>query len=320
MKKALICGISGQDGAYLAKLLLNQGYSVCGTSRDAQMSSFQNLVLLGIRDQVKLESAALTDFRSVLQVLMKNQPDEVYNLAGQSSVGLSFEQPVETLESISIGTLNLLEAIRFTGEPIKFYNAGSSECFGDIGTEAADETTPFRPRSPYAVAKSAAFWQVANYREAYGLFACSGILFNHESPLRPQRFVTQKIVAAVSRIAQGSQEKLYLGNVDIQRDWGWAPEYVEAMYKILQQEEPDDYVIATGESYTLEEFVVAAFDSVGLNWQDYVITDRSLFRPTDLAISRGNPAKAKEKLGWQAQYKMPDIVRMMVQAKLGSAK
>jgi GDPmannose 4,6-dehydratase len=320
MKKALICGVSGQDGAYLAKLLLNEGYSVCGTSRDAQMSSFQNLVRLGIRDQVKLESAALTDFRSVLQVLMKNQPDEVYNLAGQSSVGLSFEQPVETLESISVGTLNLLEAIRFTGEPIKFYNAGSSECFGDIGTEAADETTPFRPRSPYAVAKSAAFWQVANYREAYGLFACSGILFNHESPLRPQRFVTQKIVAAVSRIAQGSQEKLYLGNVDIQRDWGWAPEYVEAMYKILQQEEPDDYVIATGESYTLEEFVVAAFDSVGLNWQDYVITDRSLFRPTDLAISRGNPAKAREKLGWQAQYKMPDIVRMMVQAKQDSAQ
>jgi len=320
MKKALICGVSGQDGAYLAKLLLNEGYSVCGTSRDAQMSSFQNLVRLGIRDQVKLESAALTDFRSVLQVLMKNQPDEVYNLAGQSSVGLSFEQPVETLESISIGTLNLLEAIRFTGEPIKFYNAGSSECFGDIGTEAADETTPFRPRSPYAVAKSAAFWQVANYREAYGLFACSGILFNHESPLRPQRFVTQKIVAAVSRIAQGSQEKLYLGNVDIKRDWGWAPEYVEAMYKILQQEEPDDYVIATGESYTLEEFVVAAFDSVGLNWQDYVITDRSLFRPTDLAISRGNPTKAREKLGWQAQYKMPDVVRMMVQAKQNSAQ
>jgi len=320
MKKALICGVSGQDGAYLAKLLLNEGYSVCGTSRDAQMSSFQNLIRLGIRDQVKLESAALTDFRSVLQVLMKNQPDEVYNLAGQSSVGLSFEQPVETLESISIGTLNLLEAIRFTGEPIKFYNAGSSECFGDIGTEAADETTPFRPRSPYAVAKSAAFWQVANYREAYGLFACSGILFNHESPLRPQRFVTQKIVAAVSRIAQGSQEKLYLGNVDIKRDWGWAPEYVEAMYKILQQEEPDDYVIATGESYTLEEFVVAAFDAIGLNWQDYVITDRSLFRPTDLAVSRANPAKAREKLGWQAQYKMPDIVRMMVQAKQGSAK
>ncbi|MEQ8999273.1 MAG: GDP-mannose 4,6-dehydratase [Coleofasciculus sp. B1-GNL1-01] len=320
MKKALICGVSGQDGAYLAKLLLNEGYSVCGTSRDAQMSSFQNLVRLGIRDQVKLESAALTDFRSVLQVLMKNQPDEVYNLAGQSSVGLSFEQPVETLESISIGTLNLLEAIRFTGEPIKFYNAGSSECFGDIGTEAADETTPFRPRSPYAVAKSAAFWQVANYREAYGLFACSGILFNHESPLRPQRFVTQKIVAAVSRIAQGSQEKLYLGNVDIKRDWGWAPEYVEAMYKILQQEEPDDYVIATGESYTLEDFVVEAFNSVGLNWQDYVITDRSLFRPTDLAVSRGNPAKAREKLGWQAQYKMPDIVRMMVQAKQNSAQ
>lgn len=315
MKKALICGVSGQDGAYLAKLLLNQGYSVCGTSRDAQISSFRNLVHLGIRDQIKLESAVLTDFRSVLQVLMKHKPDEVYNLAGQSSVGLSFEQPVETLESISIGTLNLLEAIRFTHAPIKFYNAGSSECFGDIGHQDADETTPFRPRSPYAVAKSAAFWQVANYREAYGLFACSGILFNHESPLRPKRFVTQKIVKAVCDIAQGKQEKLYLGNVDIQRDWGWAPEYVEAMYQMLQQEEPDDYVIATGESYTLEEFVIAAFDTVGLDWQDYVISDKSLFRPTDLAFSRGNPTKAREKLGWQAQYKMPDVVRMMVQAQ-----
>ncbi|HEY9599617.1 MAG TPA: GDP-mannose 4,6-dehydratase, partial [Cyanophyceae cyanobacterium] len=223
MKRALICGVSGQDGAYLAKLLLDQGYTVCGTSRDAQISSFRNLVSLGIRDQIKLESAVLTDFRSVLQVLMKVQPDEIYNLAGQSSVGLSFEQPVETLESISIGTLNLLEAIRFTGAPIKFYNAGSSECFGDIGDQAADEMTPFRPRSPYAAAKAAAFWQVANYREAYGIFACSGILFNHESPLRPQRFVTQKIVSAACRIAKGSQEKLYLGNVNIQRDWGWAP-------------------------------------------------------------------------------------------------
>ena len=315
MKKALICGVSGQDGAYLAQLLLNKGYTVCGTSRDAQISSFQNLVRLGIRDQIKLESVALTDFRSVLQVLHKTQPDEVYNLAGQSSVGLSFEQPVETLESISVGTLNLLEAIRFTGAAIKLYNAGSSECFGDIGEAAADETTPFRPRSPYAVAKATAFWEVANYREAYGLFACSGILFNHESPLRPQRFVTQKIVAAACRIAQGSQEKLYLGNVEIQRDWGWAPEYVEAMYLMLQQEQPDDYAIATGESYKLEEFVAATFACLGLNWQEYVVTDASLLRPTDLAISRGNPAKAKEKLGWQAQYKMYDVVRMMVEAR-----
>lgn len=318
MKRALICGVSGQDGAYLAKLLLDRGYTVCGTSRDAQISSFRNLVSLGIRDQIKLESAVLTDFRSVLQVLMKAQPDEVYNLAGQSSVGLSFEQPVETLESISIGTLNLLEAIRFTGAPIKFYNAGSSECFGDIGDQAADEMTPFRPRSPYAAAKAAAFWQVANYREAYGIFACSGILFNHESPLRPQRFVTQKIVSAACRIAKGSQEKLYLGNVNIQRDWGWAPEYVEAMYLMLQQEQADDYAIATGESHKLEDFVAAAFACVGLDWQEHVVADASLLRPTDLAISRGNPTKAKEKLGWEAQYKMPDVVRMMVEARLAA--
>jgi GDPmannose 4,6-dehydratase len=315
-KKALICGVSGQDGAYLAQLLLNKGYFVCGTSRDAQMSSFGNLVRLGIREQIKLESMALNDFRSVLQVLMKIEPDEVYNLAGQSSVGLSFEQPVETLESIATGTLNLLEAIRFTGKPIKLYNAGSSECFGDIGDLAADETTPFRPRSPYAVAKAAAFWEVANYREAYGIFACSGILFNHESPLRPQRFVTQKIVAAASRIAQGSQEQLHLGNLSIVRDWGWAPEYVEAMYLMLQQDQPDDYAIATGESCSLEQFVAAAFQCVNLDWREYVVTDTSLLRPTDLAFSRGNPTKAREKLGWQAQYKIRDILRMMIEARL----
>jgi GDPmannose 4,6-dehydratase len=315
-KKALICGISGQDGAYLAELLLENGYVVCGTSRDAQMSSFQNLTRLGIKEQVKLESMALNDFRSVLQVLIKIQPDEVYNLAGQSSVGLSFEQPVETLESIATGTLNLLEAIRFTGEAIKLYNAGSSECFGDIGDRSADEMTPFRPRSPYAVAKAAAFWEVANYREAYGIFACSGILFNHESPLRPERFVTQKIIASVCRIAKGSPETLRLGNIDIQRDWGWAPEYVQAMYLMLQQDKPDDYVIATGESCKLADFVAAAFACVGLNWQDHVICDRGLLRPTDLAISRGNPNKARERLGWQAHYRMSGIVRAMVETRL----
>ncbi|NET35083.1 MAG: GDP-mannose 4,6-dehydratase [Cyanothece sp. SIO1E1] len=316
MKRALICGISGQDGAYLAKLLLSKGYTVCGTSRDAQMSSFRNLVRLGIRDQVQLESVALNDFRSVLQVLMKTQPYEVYNLAGQSSVALSFEQPVETLESVTIGSLNLLEAVRFMGTPIKLYNASSSECFGDIGTHAADETTPFRPRSPYAVAKSAAFWEVANYREAYSLFACSGILFNHESPLRPERFVTQKIVAAACRIARGSQEKLNLGNVDIWRDWGWAPDYVEAMYLMLQQDQPDDYVIATGESHRLQDFVAKTFACVGLDWQEHVATDASLLRPTDLVISRGNPAKAREKLGWEARHKIGDLVQKMVEAKL----
>ncbi|NEO73457.1 GDP-mannose 4,6-dehydratase [Moorena sp. SIO3H5] len=318
MKKALVCGVSGQDGAYLAKLLLDKGYTVCGTSRDAQMSSFRNLVYLGIRDQIKLESMTLTDFRSVLQVLTKFQPYEVYNLAGQSSVGLSFGQPVETLESIATGTINLLEAIRFTGAPIKLYNAGSSECFGDTGEQAADEQTPFRPRSPYGVAKAAAFWEVANYREAYGLFACSGILFNHESPLRPERFVTQKIVSAACRIANGSKEKLRLGNMAIKRDWGWAPEYVEGMYLMLQQDQPDDYVIATGESYKLEDFVATAFATVDLDWQDHVVTDSKLFRPTDLALGKSNPAKARDKLRWQAQYKMPDVVRMMVEARLES--
>jgi len=318
MKKALICGISGQDGAYLAQLLLNQGYTVCGTSRDAQISPFQNLVYLGIKDQIKLESMSLTDFRSVLQVLTKIQPDEIYNLAGQTSVGLSFGQPVETLESIATGTLNLLEAVRFLGTQIKIYNAGSSECFGNTGNVAAEETTPFRPRSPYAVAKAAAFWEVANYREAYGLFACSGILFNHESPLRPERFVTQKIIATACRIAQGSKEKLYLGNMSIQRDWGWAQEYVEAMYLMLQQSQPDDYVIATGESTSLEDFVAAAFVSVNLDWHDYVVVDSSLLRPTDLAVGKGNPGKAKRQLGWEAKYKMPDVVKMMVDARSAS--
>ena len=319
-KTALICGISGQDGAYLAQFLLNQGYIVCGTSRDAQMSSFQNLVSLGIREQVKVESMALNDFRSVLQVLYKIEPDEVYNLAGQSSVGLSFQLPVETLESIATGTLNLLEAIRFTGAAIKFYNAGSSECFGDIGTTPADELTPFRPRSPYAVAKSAAFWEVANYREAYGIFACSGILFNHESPLRPQRFVTQKIVAAACKIAQGNSHQLQLGNVNIKRDWGWAPEYVQAMHLMLQQTQADDYVIATGHSYSLQEFVIETFNCLGLNWQDYVSSNPTLFRPTDISYSCGNPRKAEQRLGWKAQYKMPELVKMMVENRLKHQK
>jgi GDPmannose 4,6-dehydratase len=316
MKKALICGVSGQDGAYLAKLLLTKGYLVWGTSRDAQISSFKNLEILEIKDSIKLESMALNDFRSVLQVLNKVQPDEIYNLAGQSSVGLSFEQPVETLDSIATGTLNLLEAIRFTGRNIKLYNAGSSECFGDIGDRAADEETPFRPRSPYAVAKATAFWEVANYREAYGIFACSGILFNHDSPLRPERFVTQKIIAAACRIALGSQEKLQLGNISIQRDWGWAPEYIEAMYLMLQHDFPDDYVIATGESRSLEDFVAAAFACFELDWHDYVVNNASLLRPTDLAISKGNPHKAKKQLQWQAKFKMHDIVEMMVKAKI----
>lgn len=318
MRKALICGISGQDGAYLAQFLLSKGYQVYGTSRDAQMSSFRNLRILGIRDRVMLHSMSLTDFRSVLQILTVVKPDEVYNLAGQSSVGLSFEQPVETLESIATGTLNLLETIRFIGEPIKLYNAGSSECFGNTAEIAADELTPFRPRSPYAVAKAAAFWEVANYREAYNLFACSGLLFNHESPMRPERFVTQKIITAVCRIAQGSREKLRLGDITIKRDWGWAPEYVRAMYLMLQQEKSEDYVIATGKSNSLENFIETAFDYLGLNWQDHVLTEPNLFRPIDIAAGRGNPEKAEQKLKWKAQYGMKDIVHLMIEAQIQS--
>lgn len=311
-KKALICGVSGQDGAYLSRFLLGKGYAVHGSARDAQMATFANLGKLGIREQIEYHSMALNDFRSVLQVLAAVQPDEIYNLAGQSSVGLSFEQPVETLESISVGTLNLLEALRFMKRPIRLYNAGSSECFGNTGGQPADENTPFRPRSPYAVAKATAFWEIANYREAYDLYASTGILFNHESPLRPERFVTQKIVRSACRIANGAAEKLRLGNIDIARDWGWAPEYVEAMWLILQQEKADDFVIATGETNKLEDFVAEVFRCVGLDWQEHVESDASLLRPSEIMVSRANPEKSARMLGWQARYRMKDLARMMV--------
>lgn len=315
MKKALICGISGQDGAYLAQFLLEKNYEVYGTSRDAETTNLRNLHRIKIKEKVKVESMSLNDFRSVLQVLLKVEPDEIYNLAGQTSVSLSFEQPVETTESISIGTLYLLEAIRFTKRKIKFYNACSSECFGEGLRGLSDETTPFRPRSPYAVAKSAAYWQVANYREAYGMFACSGILFNHESPLRPERFVTKKVIASACRIASGSHEKLKMGNLSVERDWGWAPEYVTAMWQMLCRDKPDDFVIATGESNSLKAFLNIAFSSVGLDWHDHVIQDPNLLRPIDLQVGKANPTKAKKVLGWQAKYKMKDVVKMMVEAE-----
>jgi GDPmannose 4,6-dehydratase len=317
---ALICGISGQDGSYLAKFLLDRGYKVFGTSRDAAVSSFERLKRLGIRDRVEVVSMALNDFRSVLQVLAKLQPQEVYNLAGQSSVGLSFEQPVETLESISIGTLNLLEAIRFLDKKNRFYNAGSSECFGDTGTVAATELTPFRPRSPYAVAKSAAFWQVASYRDTYQLHVCSGILFNHESPLRPDRFVTQKIVRTACRIAAGSSEKLRLGNLSIERDWGWAPDYVEAMWLMLQRDKPEDFIVATGQSYTLEAFVAHVFSILQMDWRDHTVVDGSLLRPADQLHSRADPSKARELLGWTASCSMHAVAERMVQAAMSLHK
>ncbi len=311
-RQALIIGISGQDGAYLAQLLLERGYVVHGTSRDVFSHEFRNLKSLGIRDQVALHSVTLTDFRSVLQILAKLRPDEIYNLAGQTSVGLSFELPVETLESIAGGTLHLLEAIRFLNYPTRFYNACSSECFGDSGEIAAAESTRFAPRSPYAVAKAAAFWEVANYREAYGIHACSGILSNHESPLRSERFVTQKVVAAACRIAAGLADHVELGDLSIARDWGWSPEYVDAMHRMLQQPQADDYVVATGATFTLQQFVEQVFREVGLDWQQHVKMNSQLRRPTDIQISRLDPSKARSELGWTATRKMPDVVREMV--------
>jgi GDPmannose 4,6-dehydratase len=313
-RRALIIGISGQDGAYLARLLLERGYAVHGTSRDVFSNDFRNLHALGIRDRVTLHSVTLTDFRSVLQVLARLRPDEIYNLAGQTSVGLSFELPVETLESIAGGTLHLLEAIRFLGHPTRFYNACSSECFGDCGEIAATESTRFAPRSPYAVAKAAAFWEVANYREAYGIHACSGILSNHESPLRSERFVTQKVVSAACRIAAGLTDHVELGDLSIARDWGWSPEYVDAMHRILQHQEADNYIVATGATFTLQDFVEQAFQQVGLDWRRYVKSNSQLRRPTDIGTSRLDPSKAREKLGWSASFKMPDVVREMVAA------
>jgi GDPmannose 4,6-dehydratase len=314
-RTALIVGVSGQDGAYLSQLLLDRGYDVHGTSRDAQAASFANLARLGIRDRVTLWSMSTTDFRSVLQALQRVRPTEVYNLSGQSSVGLSFDQPVETLESVATGTLNLLEGIRFSGLPIRLYSAGSGEVYGDTRGVPATEEMRFAPRSPYAVAKAAAYWQVTNYREAYQLYACTGILFNHESPLRPERYVTRKVVAAACRIADGSHETLVLGNMDIARDWGWAPEYVEAMWLMLQQESADDYIVATGKTSTLEEFVETTFRRVGLDWHDHVRTDRSLFRPADITRGAADPSKANKKLGWNAKKKLEDVVALMVQAE-----
>ncbi|NCY03577.1 MAG: GDP-mannose 4,6-dehydratase, partial [Planctomycetia bacterium] len=254
-KTALICGIGGQDGSYLAAHLLALGYTVVGTSRDAHAGRFDGLVRLGVRDRVAVESMTLVDFRSTLQVLARTQPDEVYNLAGQTSVGLSFHQPVETFESIVIGTVNLLEAIRMIGRPIRLYNAGSSEMFGNTGDEPAGEATVLRPCSPYGIAKATSFWQIAQYRQAYAIEACTGILFNHESPLRPERFVTQKIVAAACRVAAGEQDVVSLGDLSIRRDWGWAPEYVVAMHRMLQLDTLEDFVIATGQTTSLEDFV-----------------------------------------------------------------
>lgn len=314
MTRALIIGINGQDGAYLAKLLLDKGYEVVGTSRDAMTSHFGNLIKLGIDKRVATESMALSDFRSVLSVIKKVSPAEIYNLAGQSSVGLSFEQPVETMESIAFGTLHILEAIRFLGGSIKLYSAGSSECFGDTENLPATELTRFLPRSPYAVAKTAAHGLIENYHESYGLFACTGILCNHESPLRPSRFVTQKIIKGAYEASKNKKEKLHLGNIDIYRDWGWAPEYVEVMWLMLQQPNPDNFLIATGRTVSLKHFIEKAFEYRGLDWEDHVMVDPTLLRPSDIRYGSANPKKALDTLGWSAQYDVDDVIVFMSEA------
>lgn len=314
MKSALIIGITGQDGAFLAKLLLDKGYTVAGTSRDAQMANMTGLAALGAADRVTIHSASLTDFRGLWQVIEKVEPEEIYNLAGQSSVGLSFEQPLETFESVAVSTFNILELLRLLGKPVRLYNACSSECFGNA-PDRANETTPFMPRSPYAVAKAASYWAVSNYREAYGLFACSGILSNHESPLRPARFVTRKIVSTACRIAAGSGERLNLGNTSVVRDWGWAGEYVDAMWRMLQTDTPEDFVIATGASYSLQDFTARVFSELGLDHTEHVDTRDDLYRPTDILVSRADPSKARDKLGWQATMAMPEVAAAMVLAE-----
>jgi GDPmannose 4,6-dehydratase len=318
-KVALIAGITGQDGAYLARFILEKGYVVHGTSRDAALARLDGLIALGIADQITLHSMSPADFQSVAQVIEAVAPDEIYNLSGQSSVALSFTQPAETLAGITLGTLNMLETLRRLRGTVRFYNAGSSECFGDTGAGAANEQTAFRPKSPYGVAKAAAISLVTNYRESYGLFACSGLLFNHGSPLRPHRFVTRKVTAAAAGIGAGSRERIALGNLSIRRDWGWAPDYVEAMWKMLQCDQPDDFVVASGVAHSLEEFVAMAFAEVGLNWRNHVDYDSSLARSSDIMCSLGDPTKAAQILHWRSTVKLPEIVALMVRAEREAA-
>jgi len=311
-KTALICGVNGQDGSYLAKLLLDKGYKVYGTSRSIDQSIFNNLETLNILSQVSLISMKPDSIISVSDAVKKSNPDEIYYLAGQSSVGISFVEPAETIKSILIATLNFLEVIRTFDKKIKLYQAGSSECFGDTSGIAANEKTTFNPTSPYGVAKASAYWLVRNYRKSYDLYACTGILFNHESSLRPINFVTQKIIASANKIAQGSDEKLILGALDIERDWGWAPEYVEAMWLMLQQDVAEDFVIATGKTNKLERFVSLAFKARDLNWRDYVILSDEFNRPSDLKISNADPSYAYEKLGWKAKVDIESVVLNML--------
>lgn len=318
-RRAFVCGISGQDGAYLAAFLLDKGYNVVGTSRTGGEEALGSLRTLGAANRVTLLRMSPQDRSAVQAALQEVRPHEIYQLAGQSSVGASFDRPRETVEGIVVGTLNLLEAIRTVDPGMRLYNAGSGDCFGDTAGRPATEETVFRPVSPYAAAKVAATSLVSAYRAAYGLFACTGILFNHESPLRPDRFVTRKIVAAAHRIAHGSGETLNLGDVDVRRDWGWAPDYVRAMWMMLDREQPEDFVLATGVTQSLRDFVAAVFAEAGLDWRQHVTTDGSLLRRTDPREISADPSKARQLLGWQAECTGVDVPRRLYRAHAATA-
>jgi len=316
-KTALVTGITGQDGSYLAELLLQNGYVVHGLVR--RSSSFTTARIEHLyRDphdpqaRLFLHYGDLTDGAGLRRVLTACRPEEVYNLGAQSHVRVSFDQPVYTVQTDAVGTLRLLEAIRDLGIPAKFYQASSSEMFGKASEVPQTEETPFHPRSPYACAKVFSYWQTVNYREAYGMFCCNGILFNHESPRRGETFVTRKITRAATRIKEGLQDKLFLGNLDAQRDWGFAGDHVEAMWRMLQQDQPDDYVIATGQTHSVREFAEMAFSQVGLNWEDHVEIDPRYFRPAEVDLLQGDATKAREKLGWRPRVAFEELARMMV--------
>jgi GDPmannose 4,6-dehydratase len=323
MKKALITGVSGQDGSYLAELLLEKDYEVWGVVR--RSSSFNTGRIDHLRDnfhngQLTLVYGNLADGGRMSSIINEFEPDEVYNLGAQSHVRVSFDEPEYSANVNALGTLRLLEAVRHMKNPAKFYQASSSEMFGKVAEIPQSETTPFHPRSPYAVAKVYSHWQMINYREAYDIFACSGILFNHESPRRGESFVTRKITRGATRIKLGLQDKLFLGNLDSKRDWGYAKEYVEAMWMMLQQDEPDDYVIATGETHSIREFLDAVFESLDLDWNDYVEIDPMYFRPSEVDVLLGDPSKAKEKLGWESKTTFSDLAKLMTEADMELAK
>ncbi|HML73257.1 MAG TPA: GDP-mannose 4,6-dehydratase [Anaerohalosphaeraceae bacterium] len=318
MKKALITGITGQDGSYLTELLLAKGYEVYGIIRRASTFNTDRIDHLyqdpHHQPKLKLIYGDLTDGGNLSTILNDIQPDEVYNLGAQSHVRVSFDQPIYTANVDALGTLRLLEALRMMKTPPRFYQASSSEMYGKVVETPQTETTPFYPRSPYACAKVYSYWQTVNYREAYNLFACNGILFNHESPRRGETFVTRKITRAATRIKEGLQDKLYLGNLDAKRDWGFAGDYVEAMWLMLQQARPDDYVVSTGETYSVREFLDEVFGHLNLDWHKYVAIDPKYFRPTEVDLLLGNPAKAKKLLNWQPKVGFKELARMMTES------